>query len=90
MKAQAGRRTYSGLEAGGRSFCAVGRGQTSCSPRTDPTTTRETIGRPSLFRKQSGLRPHRIGIGTFGPVDLDPTSRGSADHFDAEGLADTD
>ena len=71
---------YGGIEAGGTKFvCAVGKGPNDIRARVQfPTTTpEETIGRSiewlreqeTTFEKMSA-----IGIGSFGPVDLNLTS----------------
>jgi len=70
---------YGGIEAGGTKFvCAVGTGPDDLSAETRfPTTTpAETIGRAiAFFQEQHRKRPlAAIGIGSFGPVDLKPTS----------------
>jgi fructokinase len=68
-----------GIEAGGTKFvCAVGGGPDSIAARIEyPTTSpSQTIGRAVDFFREQAKR-HRlagIGIGTFGPVDLDPRS----------------
>jgi fructokinase len=63
------------IEAGGTKFvCAVGTGPDdleSCSfPTTSPEATMDGVIR--FFQCRPGLRA--IGIGSFGPVDLDPCS----------------
>jgi len=68
-----------GIEAGGTKFvCAVGAGPDAIPARVEfPTTSpSETIGRVvEFFREQAKRHPLKaIGIGTFGPVDLDPRS----------------
>lgn len=70
---------FGGIEAGGTKWvCAVGRGAEEPTDLTRfPTTTpAETLDRAIAF-----FRPHRergdlaaIGVGSFGPVDLDPAS----------------
>jgi fructokinase len=66
---------FGAIEAGGTKFvCAVGTGPDDlelCSfPTTSPQTTMEAV--TGFFRIRQGLRA--IGIGSFGPVDLDPYS----------------
>lgn len=68
---------YGGIESGGTKFvCAIGGETGELLARTEfPTTTpAQTIGSAlDFFRSQ----PHKlagIGIGSFGPVDLDPAS----------------
>jgi fructokinase len=70
---------WGGIEAGGTKFvCAVGTGPDRLrAVEQFPTTTpEETIGRSvTFFRQQSQAEPLvAIGIGSFGPVDPDPTS----------------
>lgn len=70
-----------GIEAGGTKFvCAVGRGPSSVvSTAQVPTTTpRETLGRVVDFfatQRACGLAFDVIGVGSFGPLDLDAGSR---------------
>lgn len=64
------------VEAGGTKFvCAIGREDGEILERTSfPTTTpSETIGRVIKFF--SGKQIAALGVGSFGPVDLDPTSK---------------
>jgi fructokinase len=65
-----------GVEAGGSTWvCAVGTGADDLRERADvPTTTPdETLGRVrAFFERQDGLTA--LGIGTFGPADVDPAS----------------
>lgn len=70
---------YGGIEAGGTKFvCAVGTGPDDIRAeiRFPTTAPDETIGRAITFfeqqAKEVGLAA--IGIGSFGPVDPDPTS----------------
>lgn len=68
---------YGGVEAGGTKFiCAAGTGPGDLVLERIPTTTpEETISRvASFFRKQKGIAA--IGIGSFGPIDLNPSSPG--------------
>jgi fructokinase len=67
---------YGGIETGGSKWtCAVGTGPDDLpSTETFPTTTpEETIGRAVAFFEDVGPVA-AIGIGSFGPVDLDPAS----------------
>jgi fructokinase len=70
---------YGGVEAGGTKFvCAVGSGPANLLAETRfPTTTpEETIGRTLEFFRpfvRSG-QAQRIGLASFGPVDLEPGS----------------
>src|SRR5512143_3591800 len=73
---EAGMTLYGGIEAGGTKFvCVVASGPDDIRGETRfPTTTpQETIGQAIEF-----FRPYLplagIGIGTFGPVNLDPAS----------------
>jgi len=74
------RRLFGGLEAGGTKFvCAVGDGPHGvlAQERIPTTTPAETIGQAiAFFREQEAAlgRVHALGIGTFGPVDLDSRS----------------
>lgn len=67
---------YGGIEAGGTKFvCATGDRLGNLITRSEfPTTTpAETIGRAlEFFQGQQPLEG--IGIGSFGPIDLDPES----------------
>lgn len=67
------------IEAGGTKFvCAIGTGPDDLRDeiRFDTTVPAETIGRAiDFFRRHHALTPLKaIGIGAFGPVDLDPAS----------------
>ncbi len=70
---------YAGIEAGGTKFvCAVGSGpqDIQAEARFSTTDPAETIGRAIDFIRQQA-REHplaAIGVGSFGPVDLDPAS----------------
>ena len=66
---------YGGIEAGGTKFvCAVGTGPQDLILKRIPTTTpEETISRViSFFQEQQGVSA--IGIGSFGPLDLNHSS----------------
>lgn len=68
---------YAGIEAGGTKFvCLVAAGPEAIVAETRfPTTTpEETIGRALAFFKDYAADLAAIGIGSFGPVDLDPHS----------------
>lgn len=68
---------YGGVETGGTwCVCALGRGPERLERREEfrTTTPVETIERIVAFFDQ-GPRPVAIGIGSFGPVDVDPASR---------------
>lgn len=70
---------FGGIEAGGTKFvCMIGSGPGKIRAEASfPTTTPdETIGQTvEFFRQHASALPFRaIGIGSFGPVDLDPGS----------------
>ena len=72
-------KTYGGIEAGGTKFvCMVAGGPEDIRAETRfPTTTpAETLARAvEFFRQQERSYPlSAIGVGSFGPVDLDPNS----------------
>ena len=66
-----------GIEAGGTKFiCAVGTGPDDLVKAQFPTTTPdETLAQViQFFRSNGGRDLEAIGIGSFGPLDLDPAS----------------
>jgi len=68
---------YGGIEAGGTKFvCVIGTGPHNivAEERFPTTTPDETIARSVDFFKRHGSDLAAIGIGSFGPVDLDPKS----------------
>ena len=68
---------YGGIEAGGTKFiCAVGTGPDDLRAETQfPTTTpTEAIGRAITFFQDQPEPLMAIGIGSFGPVDLNLAS----------------
>ena len=70
---------YGGIEAGGTKFvCAIGSGPDDIRALETirVTTPDETLsGAVEYFRQQIRIQPLRaIGIGSFGPVDLNPAS----------------
>ncbi|MFQ5595924.1 MAG: ROK family protein [Anaerolineae bacterium] len=68
---------FGGIEAGGTKFvCAVGTGpdDVRVDVRFPTTTPTETIGRAIAFFRAQPALPVAIGIGSFGPLDPDPTS----------------
>ena len=68
---------YGGIEAGGTKFvCAVGTGpdDVRADVRFPTTTPAETIGRAIAFFRAQPVPLAAIGIGSFGPLDPDPTS----------------
>ena len=79
MAQTAGARLYGGIEAGGTKFvCAVGTdaGEIVDETRFPTTTPDETIGQAIEFFQQHQRQTPlaAIGIGAFGPVDLQPDS----------------
>ena len=71
------RSLYGGIEAGGTKFiCAVGTGpdDVRAETRFATTTPSETIGRTIAFFREQPEPPAAIGIGSFGPLDLNPDS----------------
>ena len=88
---------YGGIEAGGTKFvCAAGTapGDMAAETRFPTTTPAETIGQAiDFFREQQKHRSlASIGIGSFGPVDLNPSSPtfGHITGTPKEGWAHTD
>ncbi len=78
-EASSHRSAYGAIEAGGTKWvCAVGTGPDDIRAETRfPTTTpAETLGRAmSFFRDAQANEPlQALGVGSFGPVDLDRTS----------------
>ncbi len=72
-----GRNVFGAIEAGGTKFvCAVGTGPEDLVVTQFSTTSPEaTIGSAVTFLKEhSGGRLQAVGIGSFGPVDLCPSS----------------
>lgn len=68
---------YAGVEAGGTKFvCVVGTGPHDIRRRTRfPTTTpEETLARVVAFLKEADEPLEAIGVGSFGPLDLNPAS----------------
>ena len=70
---------YGGVEAGGTRFvCAIGSSPDSLEAETSfaTTTPQETIDRTiAFFQQYRGREPlSAVGVGSFGPVDLNPTS----------------
>ena len=69
---------WGGIEAGGTKFvCAVGTGpeDVRAEARFATTTPEETIGRAiDFFRIEGGRELAAVGIGSFGPVDPNPSS----------------
>jgi len=67
---------YGCIEAGGTKFvCGVGTGPDDLATVSFPTLSPEaTVERVAGYFKGSGARLKAVGIGTFGPVDLDRDS----------------
>jgi len=72
---------YGGIEAGGTKFvCAIGKGpgEILAETRFPTTTPKETLGATMRFFREAAqthqIRLDAIGIGSFGPLDLDPAS----------------
>jgi len=68
---------YGGIEAGGTKFvCAVGTGPDDLRDRIQFPTGEpdETLGRAISFFQSQPEPVAAVGIGSFGPVDLDPNS----------------
>jgi fructokinase len=71
-------RLYGGIEAGGTKFvCAVGTrtGEILDCARFPTTTPEATLGQAIDFFRSQPVPVVSVGIGSFGPVDLDPISR---------------
>ena len=67
-----------GIEAGGTKFvCAVGTGPDDVRDleRFPTTTPQETMAQAVAFFERQPEPVAAVGIGTFGPADVDPTSR---------------
>lgn len=67
---------YGGIEGGGTKFnCAVGDGPDNivAEARFPTTTPDETIGQVCEFFTPYVSQLHGIGLGSFGPFDVDPT-----------------
>jgi fructokinase len=70
-------KVYGGIEAGGTKFiCAVGTGPADIrdEARFPTTTPAEAIGRAIEFFRPYQGELAAVGIGSFGPVDLEPSS----------------
>jgi fructokinase len=68
---------FGAIEAGGTKFvCAVGTGPTDIKTAHFPTSTPDITVASVIdyFQTEGGTRLDAIGIGSFGPVDLDPSS----------------
>ncbi len=70
---------YGLIEAGGTKFVlgiADETGAIIARHRIDTTTPADVFGAVIAWFRETGLRPSAIGIGSFGPLDLDRTSPG--------------
>src|SRR5512135_529112 len=70
-------KVYGGIEAGGTKFvCVIGSGPDNilAEERFPTTMPDETIARSVEFFQQHDYDLAAIGIGSFGPVDLNPES----------------
>ena len=67
---------FGGIEAGGTKFvCGIGTGPEDLRVAQFPTSTPEiTIASAVAFFEESGADLQAVGIASFGPVDLDPSS----------------
>ncbi len=68
---------YGAIEAGGTKFiCGVGTGPQDIKLTSFPTSSpSETIDKAIRFiQEQAGPNLSAVGIGSFGPIDLDPSS----------------
>ncbi len=68
---------FGGIEAGGTKFvCGVGTGPDDVRTTQFPTSTPDITVASAIkfFQSEGGGRIEAVGIGSFGPVDLDPTS----------------
>lgn len=87
---------YGGIEAGGTKFvCVLARGFGEILAQTRfPTTSPEETLRQAIqfFKDQASPNLAAIGVGSFGPVDLDPASSsfGYITTTPKKGWADTD
>ncbi len=68
---------FGGIEAGGTKFvCGIGTGPDDIRTAQFPTSTPDiTVASViEFFETEAGRRLKAVGIGSFGPVDLDPSS----------------
>src|SRR5581483_2874914 len=68
---------FGGIEAGGTKFvCGVGTGPDNIIVEEFPTSAPEvTLGNViRFFKMRAGSSLEAVGIGSFGPVDLNPSS----------------
>lgn len=68
---------FGGIEAGGTKFvCGIGSGPDDLKTAQFPTSTPDiTVGRAiDFFKNEAGAQLEAVGIGSFGPVDLDRES----------------
>src|SRR2546423_15326477 len=76
-KHRSGRNVFGAIEGGGTKFvCAVGTGPDDLVMTQFSTESPEpTIARAVAFLKErAGVQLQAVGIGSFGPVDLSPSS----------------
>ena len=68
---------YGAVEAGGTKFrCGIGTaaGEWLAETRIDTTTPEETLSAVVSFFKSARMPIAAVGVGSFGPLDLDPSS----------------
>ncbi len=68
---------FGGIEAGGTKFvCGIGTGPDDLRTAQFPTSTPDitVAGVIAFFKENAGRDLAAVGIGSFGPVDLDPSS----------------
>jgi fructokinase len=68
---------FGGIEAGGTKFlCGVGTNPEDVEVTSFPTSSPDTTVRKAAqyIRERAGTRLSSVGIGSFGPLDLDPRS----------------
>jgi fructokinase len=69
---------FGGIEAGGTKFlCGVGTNPEDVEVTSFPTSSPDTTVRKAAryIRERAGTRLSSVGIGSFGPLDLDPRSK---------------
>jgi len=77
-RAEGGTACYGGIEAGGTKFvCGIGSGPTDLRivegiPTLDPKTTLDEVASFFQSAADSGTQIEGLGIGSFGPLELDP------------------
>lgn len=88
-------KAFGGIEGGGTKFrCAVGTGpdDVRAEVRIDTTSPAETLAESVHFFREHGEDLAAVGLGCFGPLDLDRTSKtfGSITTTPKPGWSDTD